>query len=110
VLNKNGGSYFGFFGGSHFMWNVKHNIIHHAYTNIDGVDDDIDARPFLRMASTQKKYKFHRFQHWYFWFFYCWLYIYWIFFADYKKYFSRKIGDMPLKKDDSKRSFLFLDV
>ena len=29
-------------GGSSFMWNVKHNVIHHAYTNVDGVDDDID--------------------------------------------------------------------
>ncbi len=54
VLNKMAAVTLGFLGGSHFMWNVKHNIIHHAYTNIDGVDDDIDARPFLRMASTQK--------------------------------------------------------
>jgi linoleoyl-CoA desaturase len=107
VLNKMAAVTLGFLGGSHFMWNVKHNIIHHAYTNIDGVDDDIDAKPFLRMASTQKKYKFHRFQHWYFWFFYCWLYIYWIFFADYKKYFSRKIGDMPLKKMEAKDHFYF---
>src|SRR5215467_8176009 len=96
-----------FLGGSHFIWNVKHNIIHHAYTNIDGVDDDIDARPFLRMASTQKKYKLHRYQHLYFWFFYCWLYMYWIFFSDYKKYFTRKIGDMPLKKMTAKDHFYF---
>jgi len=98
TLNKMAAVTLGFLGGSHFMWNMKHNIIHHAYTNIDGIDDDIDAKPFLRMASTQKKYKFHRFQHWYFWFFYCWLYIYWIFFSDYKKYFTHKIGDVPLKK------------
>lgn len=97
-LNKMAAVTLGFLGGSHFMWNVKHNIIHHAYTNIDGVDDDIDAKPFLRMASTQKKYKMHRFQHWYFWFFYCWLYVYWIFFSDYKKYFTRKIGDVPIKR------------
>jgi len=107
VLNKMAAVTLGFLGGSHFMWNVKHNIIHHAYTNIDGVDDDIDARPFLRMASTQKKYKFHRFQHWYFWVFYCWLYIYWIFFADYKKYFARRIGEMPLKKMTAKDHFYF---
>jgi len=41
-------------GANSFMWNVKHNIIHHAYTNIDGVDDDIDIQPWLRMSSTQK--------------------------------------------------------
>src|SRR4030095_12512963 len=28
-------------GGNSFMWNMKHNIIHHDYTNIDGVDDEI---------------------------------------------------------------------
>ena len=36
-------------GGSHFMWNMKHNVIHHAYTNIDGVDDDINIQPWMRM-------------------------------------------------------------
>jgi linoleoyl-CoA desaturase len=88
----------GVLGGSPFMWNMKHNIVHHAYTNIDGIDDDIDAKPFLRMALTQKKYKIHRFQHWYFWFFYCLLHFYWSFVSDYRKYFSQKIGDIPLKK------------
>jgi len=85
-------------GASQFMWNMKHNIIHHAFTNIDGVDDDIDAKPFLRMASTQKKYKMHKFQHLYFWMFYSILHIYWTLLSDYKKYFSGKIGMMPLKK------------
>src|SRR5687768_14204447 len=44
-------------GGNSFMWNVKHNIIHHAYTNVDGVDDDIDIQPWMRMSETQKKYR-----------------------------------------------------
>ncbi len=98
VVNKLASLTLCILGGSHFMWNMKHNIIHHAYTNIDGIDDDIDGRPFLRMAATQKKYKMHRFQHWYFWFFYGWLHLFWIFFSDYKKYFSQKIGPISLKK------------
>lgn len=85
-------------GGSHFMWNMKHNVIHHAYTNIDGVDDDIDIQPWMRMSSTQPKYAMHRYQHLYFWFLYAMLYIFWVFVMDYQKYFSRKIGSMPLKK------------
>lgn len=85
-------------GGSSFMWNVKHNIIHHAYTNIDGVDDDINIQPWMRMSSTQKKYTFHKYQHRYFWVLYALLYILWIFILDYTKYFRRKIGEMPLKK------------
>lgn len=94
-------------GGSSFMWNIKHNIIHHAYTNVDGVDDDIDARPFLRMSVTQKKYKAHKYQHIYFWLLYSLLYIFWIFFSDYKKYFSGKIGDIPLKKMKFSDHFIF---
>ncbi|MEX6688032.1 acyl-CoA desaturase [Danxiaibacter flavus] len=107
VLNKAAAVTLGVLGGSHFMWNMKHNVIHHAYTNVDGVDDDIDAKPFLRMASTQKRYKMHKYQHLYFWFFYCWLHAFWIFFSDYKKYFTKKIGDIPLKKMSFKDHFYF---
>ncbi|UOQ65203.1 fatty acid desaturase family protein [Hymenobacter volaticus] len=85
-------------GGNSFMWNVKHNLIHHMYTNVDGVDDDLDAQPWLRLSSTQTRYGFHRFQHLYFWFFYALLFIAWIFFMDYQKYFKGKIGEMPIKK------------
>jgi linoleoyl-CoA desaturase len=85
-------------GGSSFMWNVKHNIIHHAYTNIDGVDDDIDIQPWLRMSSTQPKLKMHRYQHIYFWFLYSLLYILWVFVLDFQKYFKRKVGEMPINK------------
>ncbi len=85
-------------GGNSFMWNVKHNVIHHAYTNIDGVDDDINIQPWMRMSSTQKKYAMHRYQHLYFWILYSLLYLFWIFVLDYQKYFSKQIGEMPLKK------------
>jgi linoleoyl-CoA desaturase len=85
-------------GGSSFMWNLKHNVIHHAYTNIDGVDDDIDIQPWLRMSSTQPKLAMHRYQHIYFWVLYSLLYILWVFVLDYVKYFKRRIGAMPLKK------------
>lgn len=85
-------------GGNNFMWNVKHNVIHHAYTNVDGIDDDIDIQPWMRMSTTQKKYRLHKYQHLYFWLLYSLLYILWIFVLDYNKYFRSKIGNMPLKK------------
>lgn len=94
-------------GASHFMWNIKHNVIHHAYTNIDGIDDDIDAKPFLRMAPTQKRYKMHKFQHYYFWIFYCILHLYWSLLSDYQKYFSGKVGETPLKKMNTKDHISF---
>jgi linoleoyl-CoA desaturase len=97
-INELAGMSINFLGANVFMWKTKHNVIHHTYTNINGVDDDIDARPFLRMCESQKKYSIHNFQHIYFLFIYSLLYLYWIFFTDYKKYFSGKIGSRPIKK------------
>ena len=85
-------------GASMLMWSNKHNIIHHTYTNIDGIDDDIEIKPFLRMCPTQKKYKVHRLQHLYVWFLYTLLLIFWVFYSDFDKYFRKKIGTVPLKK------------
>lgn len=106
-VNKFAGLSLNFLGANVFMWNTKHNVIHHAYTNVDGIDDDIDAGIFLRLCETQKKYKMHRFQHYYFWAAYSLLYLYWIFFTDYKKYFSKKIGNIPLKKMSLKEHISF---
>ncbi len=97
-LNKVAASSISLLGANHFMWNMKHNMIHHTFTNIDGVDDDIEIGVLMRMAPTQKRYTMHRFQHIYFWFLYMLLYVFWLFFTDYKKYFSQKIGSVPLKK------------
>jgi len=85
-------------GASGIMWNNKHNIIHHTYTNIDGIDDDIEIKPMLRMCPTQKKYFIHRFQHIYVWFLYTLLLIIWVFATDYTKYFSKKVGSIAIKK------------
>lgn len=107
IINKLAGFSLNFLGGSSIMWNMKHNIIHHTYTNIDGVDDDIEVRPWLRFAASQKKLKMHKFQHYYFWFFYALLHLMWMFVSDYKKYFSGKIGHVPLRKMTIKEHLSF---
>lgn len=94
-------------GASAIMWNNKHNIIHHTYTNIDGVDDDIEIKPMLRMCSTQKKYWAHKYQHIYVWFLYTLLLIIWVFATDYKKYFKKKVGSVPIKKMSQFEHFAF---
>ena len=106
-VNKIAASSISLLGANHFMWNMKHNMIHHTYTNIDGMDDDIDIGIFMRMAPNQKKYKLHAIQHYYFWFLYMFLYMFWIFFSDYQKYFSKKIGTIPLKKMSLKHHIEF---
>ena len=94
-------------GASGIMWNNKHNIIHHTYTNIDGIDDDIEIKPLLRMCSTQKKYFIHRFQHIYVWFLYTLLLLVWVFESDYRKYFKQKVGPVPIKKMSTFDHFAF---
>ncbi len=94
-------------GASGIMWNNKHNIIHHTYTNIDGIDDDIEIKPMLRMCATQKKYKIHRFQHIYVWFLYTLLLVIWVFATDYTKYFKKKVGVVPIKKMSAFDHFAF---
>lgn len=95
-INNIAGLSLNFLGANNFLWKTKHNVIHHTYTNIEGVDDDIEARPLLRLCETQKHYKIHRYQHWYFWAAYSLLYLWWVFFTDYKKYFMRKINSTPI--------------
>jgi len=96
-VNKLAGLTLNLLGANNFMWKSKHNIIHHTYTNIEGVDDDIEARPLLRLCQSQTYYKIHRFQHWYFWAAYSLLYLWWIFFTDYRKYFTRRIGGVSIQ-------------
>lgn len=106
-MNKFAAWTINFLGANNFMWNMKHNIIHHSFTNVEGVDDDLEVNGLMRFAPTQEHKKMHRFQHIYFWFLYCLLYIWWVVFTDYKKYFTQKVGNVPLKKMELKNHIDF---
>ena len=75
-------------GGSVKFWKMKHNENHHTFTNVEGMDDDIDIKPFVRVHPGQKRYWFHRFQHIYGLLLYGLTYLFWIYFNDLKKYFT----------------------
>jgi len=94
-------------GGNAFIWKFKHNIIHHTYTNVDGVDDDIAKSPLIRQCQTQKWFPMHRFQHAYVVLVYSITSIAWVFIMDYTKYFSRKVVATPLQKMNTKEHFVF---
>ncbi|MGH2645361.1 MAG: fatty acid desaturase family protein, partial [Chitinophagaceae bacterium] len=78
-------------GGSDYMWKVKHNIVHHTFTNITGEDEDIDKAPVLRLSPEQKRHWYHRYQFIYAPILYLFTSLSWILFNDYYKYFTRKI-------------------
>jgi linoleoyl-CoA desaturase len=57
-------------GGSSYIWNHKHNTIHHTYPNIDGEDDDINVGLLARISPQQRRLKIHRLQQFYIWLLY----------------------------------------
>jgi linoleoyl-CoA desaturase len=93
-------------GGNAFLWKLKHNIIHHTYTNVDGVDDDINNMPFMRQCSSQPWKPMHKFQSIYMFILYGFTSLF-MFFMDYIKYFSKKVYTTPLKKMDAKEHIIF---
>ena len=84
-------------GSNAFIWKIKHNVIHHTYTNVDGIDDDIAKSPVLRHCPTQKWVPMHRYQHVYMFLLYSLSTILWVFLTDMVKYFSRKIVVTEMK-------------
>lgn len=94
-------------GGSVFLWKEKHNVNHHAYTNIEGHDEDIDIRPWIRTNSNQPRKWFHRFQHIYWVPLYSLTYIAWVFMMDFKHYFKGKIGERKFRKMTTREHIIF---
>lgn len=94
-------------GGSVYLWKFKHNVNHHSFTNIEGMDDDIDIKPWIRVHSDQKRYWYHRFQHVYWVILYGVTYLLWIYVQDFRKYFTGKIGETPFRKMNLKEHVIF---
>jgi linoleoyl-CoA desaturase len=57
-------------GGNTFNWKVQHNVLHHTYTNISGLDEDIEPKGSMRLSAQSPLKKIHRFQHVYAFFLY----------------------------------------
>ena len=94
-------------GASSFFWKQKHNIIHHTYTNVDGIDDDIAKSPIIRQCESQKWVPAHKVQHLYLLPVYALSSIFWLFFMDFTKYFTRKIYTTEAWKMTAKNKAIF---
>ncbi len=82
-------------GGSVFNWKLQHNILHHTYTNITDMDEDIDNKLVLRFSPHTKAHGFHRFQKIYAIFFYGIMTLYWCTLKDFiqfAKYSKNKVN------------------
>lgn len=52
-------------GTSNFVWRQKHNVWHHTYTNIAGLDDDLETSGVLRLSPHDAWKPRFRWQHLY---------------------------------------------
>ncbi len=94
-------------GACAFFWKQKHNIIHHTYTNVDGIDDDIAKSPIIRQCESQKWVPAHKIQHLYLIPIYALSSLFWLFSMDFVKYFSRKIYTTDAWKMTTKNHIIF---
>jgi linoleoyl-CoA desaturase len=93
-------------GGMVFNWKLQHNVLHHTYTNIDGMDDDIENKLVLRFSPHAEAKRFHRLQFVYVFFFYAILTLYWALAKDVVQYFKyRKNGVNRYSKKENRSYF-----
>ena len=81
--------------GNVYNWKVQHNVLHHTYTNIQGLDEDIDAGRIIRFSKHAPWMKIHQFQKYYSIFLYGLLTINWAITTDFKQmrsYLKRKLS------------------
>ncbi|MBR8833668.1 MAG: acyl-CoA desaturase [Stigonema ocellatum SAG 48.90 = DSM 106950] len=64
-------------GLSSYLWRLRHNFLHHTYTNILGHDLEIHGDGLVRMSPFMEHKWYHEFQHLFIWFVYLVIPFYW---------------------------------
>jgi linoleoyl-CoA desaturase len=101
-INRVLGFSFELAGANGYMWKITHNVIHHTYPNIHGLDEDLEVSPLLRLSPQAKHRPFHRFQHLYAFAAYSMTTLFWVFVKDYKYFLMPDLG--PFKGKHHPRS------
>lgn len=98
TVNRILGFSFDSLGANGYMWKITHNIIHHTYTNIPGVDEDLTVSPLVRLSPEAPRYPFHRFQQFFAFPAYSLATINWLFVKDFQQFMRKDIGPYKNKK------------
>lgn len=95
-------------GGSSYLWDWKHNTIHHTYPNITGYDDDINLGFLGRLSPQDRRFRFHRLQGIYLWVLYGFLAIKWHFVDDFYNVAAGSIGGHKIPRPRGKDLAIFI--
>ncbi len=79
-------------GGDGYMYKYKHTVSHHPYTNIHGIDIDLEQSALVRVTPYTKSRAKHRYQYWYMKVLYPFYILFWVLLRDFKYYRMQKIG------------------
>ncbi|HWO87884.1 MAG TPA: acyl-CoA desaturase [Gemmatimonadales bacterium] len=107
VVNGALGACFDVLGANGYMWKVTHNVIHHTYTNINGLDEDLEVSPLLRLSVRAPHRKVHRFQHLYALGAYAMSTLNWVFWKDFDYFTRRRLGPYEGRRHAA-REWVFL--
>lgn len=96
-------------GGSDVNWRIQHNVLHHTYTNVTGMDEDINPGKVMRFSPHAERYSMHKFQHFYAWFFYGFMTLMWCTVKDYRQAIRYKRMDL-MKTQNISFSRLMVEI
>ena len=87
-VNKFMGMLLNLIGGYAENWKVQHNVLHHTFTNVEGLDEDIEPAPLLRFSPHKPLRWYHKFQFLYGWALYGLMTFMWITIKDFDRFTS----------------------
>jgi len=93
-------------GGAVLNWKLQHNVLHHTYTNVTYVDEDIADRAVLKFSPHTPVKSYHHMQYIYAFFFYGLLTIYWVIAKDIVQLF--KFSASGVNKNTTTENAVFL--
>jgi linoleoyl-CoA desaturase len=76
---------FDILGASSFTWSTAHNFVHHTYTNVPGVDHDLEPGPWMLFRAHERPGFIYRFQHIYAFALYCFTTVVWLLKKDFEQ-------------------------
>lgn len=95
------GAFLNLAGGSHYMWRIQHNVLHHTYTNVTGMDEDIAPGKVMRFSPHEKRLPAHKYQHLYAWFLYGMMTIMWVTVKDFRQLMDYSKRGLTKTESDS---------
>ena len=77
-----------------YIWDIRHNIQHHSFTNVLGGDLIIENIPLIRLSQHQPYRKYHVYQPYYAIILYLLYSFYWMFVIDIRLFFKKEICNL----------------